>query len=96
MERETAFGPPTRSATEKRNAMSLLPMYGRMLPEATVETMSFGNPMGSPRMAMEPMAVPWFPPIAIAPSRRPDRKRSSRQRAAPAPIRSMIRCRSGS
>jgi len=64
--------------TEYIMQMSLGPTYGRTSPEATVETMIFGMPMGSARMAGVASAVPPEPPAEITPptSRRPARKRS--------------------
>ena len=42
---------PAMSTTEYIIAMSTAPTYGRVSPEATVETISFGTPTGSARIA---------------------------------------------
>ena len=50
---------PAMSTTEYSIAMSRVPTYGRVSPDATVETSIFGTPTGNARMAlalMQPMA----------------------------------------
>ena len=59
--------------------MSLGPTYGRTSAEATDETISFGMPTGSARIACVASAVPPEPPADTMPprSRRPSRNRSN-------------------
>ena len=47
---EIEFNPET-STTEGIMTMSLVPTYCEVLPEATVETMTFGTPIGNARIA---------------------------------------------
>src|SRR3712207_7196633 len=42
---------PAMSTTEYVMVTSLAPTYGRVSPEASVETMSFGSPIGRSRIA---------------------------------------------
>ena len=56
-----------------------------MSPEAIVETISFGTPTGSARIACVAIAVPPEPPSARIPSSRPSS--CSRSTASSAPIR---------
>ena len=51
--------------------MSLDPTYGVVFPLAIVETITFGNPTGSARIAGVIRAVPPLPPIPITPEIRP-------------------------
>ena len=67
MRRETAFNPAT-STTEYIIVMSLESTYGAVLPLATVESISFGSPIGSARMAAVISAVPPLPPMPITPA----------------------------
>jgi hypothetical protein len=64
--RESRFN-PAMSTTEYIIVMSLIPTYGRVSPEASVETMTFGKPTGNARMADVPMVVPAEPPIEMTP-----------------------------
>jgi hypothetical protein len=59
--------------------MSLGPTYGRVSPEAIVDTITFGNPIGSARIARVTSVVPPEPPAPIRPptSRRASMKRSN-------------------
>ena len=62
---------PARSTTEYIIVTSTAPTYGRVSPEATVDTNSFGTPTGSDCIAVAAIAVPPEPPIARIPSKRP-------------------------
>ena len=64
---------PATSVTEYIMQMSEGPTYGFTSPEATVETMTLGTPIGRPRMARVASAVPPEPPAEMRPprSRRP-------------------------
>ena len=65
--------------------MSFSRTYGATLPLATVETMTFGSPSGSARMAAVPIAVPPDPPSDSTPCIRPSAaSRESVTAAAPA------------
>ena len=55
---------PEMSTTEYIIVTSTAPTYGRVSPEATVETISFGTPTGSARIARVPMEEPPEPPSA--------------------------------
>ena len=48
--------------------MSLGPTYGATFPDATVDTISFGTPTGSARIAGVTSAVPPDPPSPISPA----------------------------
>ena len=58
---------PAMSTTEYIIAMSEVPTYGRVSPDATVETSSLGTPTGSPCMAAEMSDDPPEPPIPRIP-----------------------------
>ena len=58
---------PAMSTTEYIIVTSLAPTYGRVSPEATVETISFGTPTGSARIACVAIDVPPEPPSASDP-----------------------------
>jgi uncharacterized membrane-anchored protein len=60
--RDTRLRPDT-STTEYIIVMSLTSTYGATLPDAMVDTISFGIPTGSACMAVEPMEVPPDPPM---------------------------------
>ncbi len=62
---------PEMSTTEYIIVTSTAPTYGRVSPEATVETSSFGTPTGSARIARAAIDEPPEPPSARMPSRRP-------------------------
>src|SRR5690349_14797489 len=68
---------------------SFAPMYGRVSPEASVETISFGRPTGSSRIAAAATEALPEPPIAAMPCRRPSRCRRSATMPAPRPLTSM-------
>jgi hypothetical protein len=59
------------STTEYIIVTSEAPTYGLVSPEATVETISFGTPTGSWRIAKEASAELPDPPIEATASRRP-------------------------
>ena len=61
---------PATSTTDAIIAMSTAPTYGDTSPEATVETISFGSPIGSARMAAVAIVVLPDPPAASTPSHR--------------------------
>ena len=69
---------PCTSVTEYIMQMSLGPTYGRVSPEAMVETITFGQPTGSARIACVAKVVPPDPPAETMPprSRRVATKRS--------------------
>ena len=77
-------------------AMSASPTNGLVFPEATVERIAFGSPIGSARIAVAATAVPWLPPTATTAASRPARSWSSSSRAAPRPIASIAAARSPS
>ena len=61
------------STTEYISVTSLTSTYGAVLPEAIVETMTFGTPTGSVRIAAATIVVPPPPPRPRTPSKRPSR-----------------------
>ena len=60
---------PCTSVTEYIMQMSLGPTYGRVSPEAIVDTITFGTPIGSARIACVASVVPPEPPAEIRPPR---------------------------
>ena len=62
---------PATSVTDAISVRSLAPMYARVSPAATVETISLGTPTGSARIALVAIAVLPDPPAASTPSQRP-------------------------
>ena len=62
---------PAMSTTEYIIVTSTAPTYGRVSPDATVETISFGTPTGSARIARVAIDEPPEPPSARMPSSRP-------------------------
>src|ERR1700728_2878600 len=64
--RETRFK-PAMSTTEGIMQISFMPTYGLVSPEASVETINFGKPYGSARMAAVAMTVPAEPPKEATP-----------------------------
>ena len=60
---------PCTSVTEYIMQMSLGPTYGRVSPEAIVDTITFGTPTGSARIAGVASAVPPEPPAEMRPPR---------------------------
>ena len=58
---------PAMSTTEYIIVTSTAPTYGRVSPEASVETISFGTPTGSSRMACVAIEEPPEPPRASDP-----------------------------
>ena len=69
MRRDSGFR-PAMSTTEYISVMSLTSTYGAVLPEAIVETMTFGTPTGSVRIAAVIIVVPPPPPRPSTPSKR--------------------------
>src|SRR4028119_1443808 len=67
--------------------MSPPPREGRVSPEATVETMSFGTPTGRSRIACAAMEEFPEPPTAAAPRRRPPPGRGAASGPPPRPLR---------
>ena len=59
---------PAMSTTEYIIVTSTAPTYGRVSPDATVETISFGTPTGSARIARVAIDEPPEPPSARMPS----------------------------
>ncbi len=74
---------PAMSTTEYVIDTSTAPTYGRVSPEAIVETISFGTPTGSARIARVAIDVPPEPPSARIPWSRPSSY--SRRTTASAP-----------
>src|SRR5262245_31714102 len=74
---------PATSTTEYIIVMSTAPTYGRVSPEATVETTSLGTPTGSCCIAYVTSAVPPVPPIPTTASSRPSSSRRITTAAAP-------------
>ena len=74
---------PAMSTTEYIIAMSTEPMYGRVSPDATVETSSFGTPTGSARMAWAMIVELPEPPSPRMPSSLPSACSRSTTSAAP-------------
>ena len=74
------------STTEYIIVTSTAPTYGRVSPEATVQTISFGTPTGSARIARVAIDVPPDPPSAMMPSSRPSACSSFTTSSAPAAI----------
>src|SRR5262249_40538578 len=66
--REIRFSPAT-SVTEYIMVISQAPTYEATLPEAMVDTINFGSPIGMARMARVIIAVPPEPPIPTMPPR---------------------------
>jgi hypothetical protein len=60
---------PCTSVTEYIMQMSLGPTYGRVSPLAMVETITFGQPIGSARMPAVASEVPPEPPALMMPPR---------------------------
>ena len=61
------------STTEYISVMSLTSTYGAVLPDAIVDTITFGTPTGSVRIAAVIIVVPPPPPRPSTPSKRPSR-----------------------
>ena len=85
MRAETLFT-PAMSTTEYIIVTSTAPTYGRVSPDATVETISFGTPTGSARIACVAIDEPPEPPSARIPSSRPSRCSCDTTRSAPSAI----------
>ena len=62
---------PAMSTTEYIIVTSTAPTYGRVSPEASVETISLGTPTGSARIARVAIEEPPEPPRARIASSRP-------------------------
>jgi hypothetical protein len=77
---------PAMSTTEYIIVMSTAPTYGRVSPDASVETISFGTPTGRARMAVVTIDDPPDPPRPSTPSRRPSACRRRSNAAAPLPM----------
>ena len=86
--REEIWLIPEMSTTEYIIVTSVAPTYGRVSPEATVETMSFGTPTGRSRIACAAIDELPEPPTAAAPSRRPSACSRASTAAAPRPMAS--------
>ena len=67
--REISFSPAT-STMDGIMMMSLVPTYWATFPDAIVETMTFGTPIGSARIAGVTSDVPPEPPNERTPSNR--------------------------
>ena len=92
--REEIWLIPEMSTTEYIIVTSVAPTYGRVSPEATVETMSFGTPTGRSRIACAAIDELPEPPTAAAPSRRPSACSRASTAAAPRPMASTAAPRS--
>ena len=79
---------PATSTTEAASSRSLAPTIGRVSPAAIVETISFGTPTGSARMASAAIEVLPEPPAASTPSQRPSACRRATTAVAPRAIAS--------
>src|SRR4051812_10620328 len=77
---------PAMSTTEYIIVTSTEPTYGLVSPDATVETISFGTPIGSARMAWVTSAEPPEPPSPPTASSRPSAYRRFTISAAPRAI----------
>ena len=82
MRRDNGFRPAI-STTEYISVMSLTSTYGAVLPDAIVDTISFGTPTGSVRIAAVIIAVPPPPPSPSTPSNRPAAKSAGTSAHAP-------------
>ncbi len=71
------------STTEYMSVTSFTSTYGAMLPEAIVDTMTFGTPTGSVRIAAVTIVVPPPPPRPSTPSNRPSAYQAGRRAHAP-------------
>ncbi|MNC28541.1 hypothetical protein D3C75_767510 [compost metagenome] len=67
---EIEFSPAT-STTDGIMTISLVPTYGAVFPEATVETITLGTPIGNARIPGVTSEVPPVPPKEIIPSNLP-------------------------
>ena len=85
---------PATSTTEYIIVTSVEPTYGLVSPDATVETISFGTPTGSARIACVASVVPPVPPSAPIASSRPSASSRRTISAAPRPIASIAAPRS--
>ena len=74
---------PAISTGEYMSVTSLTPTYGATSPDATVETISFGTPVGNVCIAAAAMFVPPPPPSASAPWNRPASRNCGARRHAP-------------
>jgi hypothetical protein len=77
---------PAMSTTEYIIVTSTAPTYGRVSPEARVETISFGTPTGSARMPVVTTDEPPEPPMPSTPSSLPSSCSCSSSAAAPRPM----------
>ena len=75
---------PATSTTVGIMVMSAVPTYADTSPPATVDAMTFGTPIGSPRMARVAMEVPPLPAMPRMPPNRPAPCRSLTTLASPA------------
>ncbi len=83
--RDTRLRPDT-STTEYIIVMSLTSTYGATLPDAIVDTISFGRPTGSACMAVAPIEVPPEPPMLKTASNLPSSASSLARARAPMPM----------
>ena len=65
---------------------SFAPTYGDTSPDAIVDTISFGSPIGKSRTARAAIEDPPLPPTASTASTRPAASSSAATTAAPSPI----------
>ena len=70
MRRDSGFS-PAMSTTEYISVTSFTSTYGAVLPDAIVDTITFGTPTGSVRIAAVIIVVPPPPPRPSTPSKRP-------------------------
>ena len=85
---------PEMSTTEYIIVTSTAPTYGRVSPEASVETISFGTPTGSARIARVAIDEPPEPPSARIAVEPPSACRPRTTASAPAAIASTAAPRS--
>ena len=71
------------SLTENIIVMSLMSTYADVSPDATVETMSFGNPYGRDCMICVQFDVPCVPPSPMTACTDPSAMRSASNVVAP-------------
>ena len=74
---------PATSTMEGMKVTSLVPAKALTSPPPTVDTITFGTPTGSSRMAVVASEVPPLPPMPMMPSRRPSPCRRLTTAASP-------------
>ena len=85
---------PSASTTDGNITTSLVPTYWDTLPDAIVDTITFGTPIGSARIAGVAIEVPPEPPTDIMPSNLPCAYSSGISFSAPRLMTSVAKARS--